>query len=144
MITTSPAPGVSLVHAAERLAAHLATHELPQPASLAVLSGRAGQTELTTQLPSSTMAEIAADLLAWAETLTTVTIEAWRPPNNERVHLTITSTLTGPIDPVELEVFASAEYDPALLPDLGPGETRTLSLGILRTWALPDARRGQR
>jgi hypothetical protein len=60
------------------------------------------------------------------------------------VHLTITSSLTGPIDPVELEVFASVEYDPALLPDLGPGETRTLSLGILRTWALPDARRGQR
>jgi hypothetical protein len=36
---------------------------------------------------STTLPELAADLLTWADTLTTVTATAWRPPHGELVHL---------------------------------------------------------
>lgn len=84
---------------------------------------------------SLTLPGIAADLLAWADTLTTVTIAAWRPPSGNRVHLSITSTLASPVDHVELEVFGGANYCPTLFADLEPDERQAATLANLRTWA---------
>jgi hypothetical protein len=123
-LTTIPTAGVTFVQAAELLAAHLAGHQLPEPSSLTVA-----------QVHSATVASVAAQLLAWADTLTTVTAQAWRPPDGDRVHLSIASTLTGPADTVELDVYGGADADPALFSDLAPGEHRTVPLGHLRTWA---------
>ena len=74
-------------------------------------------------------------MLAWAETLTTVTVQAWRPPAGDRVHLSMASALGGPAGIVELAVFGGADHDPALVGDLAPGEYRAVTLGELRTWA---------
>lgn len=126
--------GVPFVHAAELLAAHLADHGLPEPASLAVTTRR-GHSEVTAQLCSNTVPGVVADLLLWAESLTTVTVTAWRPPPGDRVHLSIASTLAGPASTVELDVFGGADYDPVLFADLEPGERRTVSLGDLLAWA---------
>ncbi|MGB7796177.1 MAG: hypothetical protein WBL53_07950 [Pseudonocardiaceae bacterium] len=124
-----------LVYAAELLAAHLADHQLPPPASLTVVTRGVGCSEVTAQLRSFTLSGTAADLLAWADTLTTVTIAAWRPPRGNRVHLSITSTLTGPVDTVELEVFGGVDYCPTLFADLESDERRAVTLASLRTWA---------
>ena len=118
----------------ELLAAHLADHVLPQPASLAVAT-RDRRLEVTVQLDSLTMPMVAVELLAWADTLTTVTIGAWRPPAGDRVHLSIASTLTGPTGTVSLDVYGGADHNPALIADLEPGQRVALSLGQLRTWA---------
>jgi hypothetical protein len=131
MITTD----VSFVHAAQLLATHLADHQLPPPASLAVLTQGAGPSELRVQLPSSTVAELATDLLVWADTLTTLTTAVWRPPQGDRVRLSLTSTLAGPVDAVELEVFGGATYCPTLFADLEPDDRRAATLASLRTWA---------
>jgi hypothetical protein len=132
--TTTSTTGVTFVQAAQLLAAHLADHVLPQPASLTVAT-RDGRSEVTVQLDSMTVPMVAAELLAWADTLTTVTIEAWRPPAGDRVHLSIASPLTGPGGTVSLDVYGGADHDPALIADLEPGQRVALSLGQLRTLA---------
>ncbi|MDQ2881243.1 MAG: hypothetical protein M3Y48_08370 [Actinomycetota bacterium] len=133
MITTSTF-AATFVHAAHLLATHLTEHGLPQPASLEVIS-TAHRSRLTAQVHFLTVPSIATELLAWADTLTTITVQASRPPSGHRVHLSIASTLIGPAGTVELTIFGAAGHDPALLGDLAPGEHRRVTLGELRTWA---------
>jgi hypothetical protein len=132
MITT-PGIGATLVQAAHLLTSHLADHALPEPASLEVIS-RAHHSRLTVQVRSMTVPEIASEVLGWADTLTTVTVQAWRPPAGDRVHLSMTGTLSGPAGTVELAVFGGADHDPVLVGDLAPGEYRAVALGELRAW----------
>jgi hypothetical protein len=131
---TAPSLGVRFVHVAQLLAAHLADHQLPEPASVQVVA-RAGESEVRAQVHSLTVPRVAVELLAWAETLTTVTAEVWRPPHGDGVHLSITSTLIGPGGTVELDVYGGAADDPVLFTDLAPGQRRDVPLGHLRTWA---------
>jgi hypothetical protein len=135
MTIATVANGASFVQAADLLVTHLTHHQLPPPASLAVLTTEDGHSEVTVQLCSCTLPELAADLLTWADSLTTVTATAWRPPHGELVHLSITSTLTGAARTAELDVFGGADYDPVLLADLAPDARRTVPLAHLRTWA---------
>lgn len=81
------------------------------------------------------MPRVAADLLAWADTLSTVTGTAWRTLDGASVHLSITSTLTGPAGAVALEVYGGTSDDPVGFADLPPGAYRDVSLRQLRTWA---------
>jgi hypothetical protein len=134
MITTSTT-GTTFVQAAHLLTSHLADHALPASRSVEVIS-RAQQARLTVQVQSMTVPEVAAEVLAWADTLTTVTVQAWRTPTGHRVHLSMTSTLSGPAGTVELTAFGAADHDPVLVGDLAPGEYRAVTIGELRTWAV--------
>jgi hypothetical protein len=122
--------GVTIVNAAQLLAAHLAHHQLPELASLTVR-----RSEVTAQVQTHRVPRVAADLLAWADTLSTVTGTAWRTLDGESVHLSITSTLTSPVGAVALEVYGGTGEDPVHFADLSAGEYRDVSLGQLRTWA---------
>jgi hypothetical protein len=136
MTTATATTGASFVQAADLLATHLTEHQLPPPASLTVLTREDGHCELTVQLCSCTLSGLAADLLTWADTLTTtITTAVWRPPRGELVHLSLTSTLAGQVGTVELEVFGGASYHPTVFADLAPGERRRATLAHLRTWA---------
>jgi hypothetical protein len=130
----TPTSGMSFVQAATLLAAHLAEHALPKPASLTVTT-RWRHSEITAQLCPNTVPGIAGDLLAWVGTLSAVTVTAWRPSEGDRVHLSITSTLTSPVGAIELTVFGGTEHDPARFADLTPGQRRSVSLAELRAWA---------
>jgi hypothetical protein len=135
MTTTTPTTGASFVEAAHLLAAHLAEHALPEPVFLTVTT-RWGHSEVAAQLRPDTVSEVAGELLAWIDTVAAITITAWRPPESERVHLSTTSTLTGPAGPVALEVYGGAQdHDPVRFADLKPNQRREVSLGELRTWA---------
>lgn len=133
---TTTTSGVRSAHAAALLAGHLAEHALPEPVSLNV-STSYGHSTVTAQLRGDTVPGIAAELLAWADTLSGVTVEAWRPPERDQVHLSIQGTLTAPTGAVELKVFGSLDYDPHWFVDLQPHTHRGMSLplGQLRTWA---------
>jgi hypothetical protein len=133
MTTLTATTGASFVQAADLLATHLTDHQLPPPASLTGLTREDGHSELTVQLCSGTLAGLAAELLTWADTLTTVTPATWRPPRGELVHLSLTSTLVGPVGTVELEVFGGVSFDRTLFADLEPGERRRATLAHLRT-----------
>ncbi|HKR48473.1 MAG TPA: hypothetical protein VJT72_02630 [Pseudonocardiaceae bacterium] len=134
-ITSSPS-GVTFAHAAAMLAGHLADHALSEPVSLGV-STSDGHSTLTAQLRGDTLLSIAVDLLAWADTLNVVTVEAWRPPERDRVHLSLHGTLTGPAGAVEVKVFGAVDYDPLRFADLQPHPHRGMPLSLvqLRTWA---------
>lgn len=134
MKATTSTTGMTFVQAAELLAEHLAHHQLPEPASLVVMT-RAQRSEGKAQLRCNTLSTVAAQLLAWADTLSTVTVEAWRTPSGDRVHLSIASTLTGSLRAVELDVYGGADHDPVVFADLAAGEHREVSLRQLRAWA---------
>jgi hypothetical protein len=121
---------MTIVNAAQLPAAHLAHHQLPELASLTMR-----HSEVTTQVQTHTVPRVAAELLAWADTLSTVTGTAWRTLDGQSVHLSITSTLTGPAGAVALEVYGGTGDDPVHYADLPPGAYRDVSLGQLRTWA---------
>jgi hypothetical protein len=74
-------------------------------------------------------------LLAWANTLTDLTLRAWRPASSPSVHLDVNATLTGPAGTVTLTVFGGTDFDPVVFPGLEPGQRRPISLGQLTTWA---------
>jgi hypothetical protein len=127
--------GMSFAHAAELLAAHLAEHALHEPVFLTVTT-RWGHSEVSVQLRPDTVPELAGELLAWIDTLPAITITAWRPPESERVHLSLASTLTDPAAAVALTVYGGAkDDDPIRFADLTPGQCRGVSLSELRTWA---------
>ncbi|MCA1694941.1 MAG: hypothetical protein LC749_09505 [Actinobacteria bacterium] len=91
MITTATF-AATFMQAAHLLATHLTEHDLPEPVSLEVISA-AHRSRLTAQVHFLNVPTITAELLTWSDTLTTVTIQATRPPSGHRVHLSITSAL---------------------------------------------------
>lgn len=136
MTSTTPPSGVMFASAAAMLAGHLTDHALPESVSLSVTTSY-GHSTLTAQLRGDALADVASDLLTWADTLNVVTVEAWRPPERDRVHLSIRGTLTGPAGTIELKVFGCVDYDPLLFADLQPDPCQGMSLSLeqLRTWA---------
>ncbi|MDQ3762990.1 MAG: hypothetical protein M3460_15475 [Actinomycetota bacterium] len=134
-MTTTTTTAMSFVQAAELLAAHLAKHALPEPVFLTVTT-QWGHSEVAAQLRPDTVSEVAGELLAWIDTLAAITITAWRPPESERVHLSIVCTLTDPAGAVALTVYGAAkDHDPVRFANLKPGQRRGVSLSELRAWA---------
>jgi hypothetical protein len=136
MTTTTPTSGVTFTNAAAMLAGHLADHALPEPVSLSVATSY-GDSTVTAQLRGNTVSGVAGDLIAWADTLSLVTVEAWRPPERDRGHLSIVGTLTGSAGAVELKIYGVVDFDPVQFADLQPDKCQgvSLSLGHLRTSA---------
>lgn len=136
MTTTTPTSGVTFAHAAAMLAGHLADHALPEPVSLTVTTSY-GDSTVTAQLRGTTVPGVAGDLIAWADTLSVVTVEAWWPSERDRVHLSILGTITGSTGAVEVKVFGAVDYDPHWFADLQPDPCKgmSLALGQLRTCA---------
>ena len=68
------------------LRTHLAEFELPPLSSVHVTKY---EPNVTAQLACHTPAQIASALLAWADTITTITTEVWRVPRGDTVHLSV-------------------------------------------------------
>jgi hypothetical protein len=137
-MTTTTTTAMTFVQAAELLAAHLTEHAVPAPVFLTVTT-RWGHSEVSAQLHPDTVSELAGELLTWIDTLTAITITAWRPPESERVHLSLASTLTSPAGAVALTVYGGAkDQDPIRFADLTPGERCGVSPGELRAWSVGE------
>jgi hypothetical protein len=137
-MTTPTTIGMSFVQAAELLGAHLAEHAVPEPMFWTVTTWW-GHSEVSAQLRPDTVSDLAGELLAWVESLAAITITAWRPPESERVHLSIACTLTGPAGAVALSVYGGAkDQDPVRFAGLAPGECCGVSLGELRAWSVGE------
>jgi hypothetical protein len=86
------------------------------------------------QLRAGQLAGLAAGLLGWADTITGVTAEAWRPPTGVSVHLTVTGRLLHDSTPVK--VYGGVPYTADVFgPDLQPDGRQSLGLSVLRGWA---------
>jgi hypothetical protein len=111
------------------IAAHLAEFELPATASVHLTEAMPGP-QVTVQLSCRTPSAIAEGLLAWADTLTDVSAEAWRVSWSDSVHLSITGRLPGGIAVLVYGGLAATRC--ALGTDLAPDATATIPLAALR------------
>lgn len=130
MTTTMTMAQVALL-----LVGHLAQHDLPEPASLYLATDTRNKAEARVQLRSTGLAHTARLLLVWADTLTDLTLRAWRPENSTRVHLDVDATLTGPHGQVALTVFGGVDFHETTFPGLEAGQRRPVTLGQLTAWA---------
>lgn len=117
------------------LGTHLGDFELPGVASVHITIGTAGP-EVCVQLACHHQPPaVAAGLLAWADTLTETSAQAWRVPRGDTVHLSITGRLPGG---TEVLVYGGVPVtDLRLCADLAPGAKQTLTLAALRCLAIP-------
>jgi len=116
----------------DAIRAHLAEFELPQLCSVhASIHGP----NVSAQLCCQDAPELAAGLLAWADTLAEPAAEAWRVPDGDSVHLSVTGRLPGG---VSVHVYGAMPFT-ARGPggDLAPGATAPVLLATLRHVTTP-------
>jgi hypothetical protein len=118
----------------DSLHAHLASFELPALWSVNVTASSSGPS-VSVQLACHEPPEIAAGLLAWADTLTEVTTEAWRVPSGECVHLSVIGLLP---EGITIRAYGGIAFtDCGIGAGLAPDARTTMSLAALRTMAAP-------
>jgi hypothetical protein len=116
----------------DAIRAHLAAFELP---GLCSVHASIHESTIDVQLRHHHTPQLAADLLAWADTLTDPTAKVWRVTDGASIHLSITGQLT---DGVSIHVYAGAPHTthgPG--GDLPPAATAPVSLATLRHLATP-------
>ena len=112
---------------------HLAGFKLPEPFTVEVDRQPAPAYEhvcvhldVKRSLPA-----VATVLLAWADTITAVTVSVWCPPHGETLHLTVHGQLA---EGITIRVYGCVSSTATSL-DMSADETRTVSLALLRAWA---------
>jgi hypothetical protein len=116
------------------ISTHLNAFEFPPLASIHLDTSPPGP-QLRVQLLSRGPATLAQGLLAWADTLTDITTHAWRVPNGNSVHLSVTGLLPEGITVLVYGGMRITHCGPGA--DLAPGATAPLPLGTLRHLATP-------
>jgi hypothetical protein len=115
---------------------HLAAFELAAPASVEVRT-IASDGPVSVQLDQLGLPAVAAELLAWADTLTDVSAHAWRTHGGDSVHLRLLGRLT---DGTGVRVYDSVPAGEVASLGLDPNSQCPITLGRLRAWAdLADA-----
>jgi hypothetical protein len=109
------------------LRAHLTEFELPD---LCSVHASIHEPHITAQLRTQESPQLASGLLAWADTLTQPTAEAWRVPHGHSIHLSITGQLP---DGMSVHVYGAVPFT-ARCPggDLAPSATAPVLLATLR------------
>jgi hypothetical protein len=114
---------------------HLSVFEVGEPLDVHVQATPIpGDPAVTVHLNGGRrLPELAGLLLAWADTLTDTSVEAWRTPGGDSVHLAVSGLLADDTTPVRAYGGVPATDLAGL--GLEPGQQRRITLGRLRTWA---------
>ena len=111
---------------------HLTAFELPELWSVNITASSVGP-RVSVQLAEHQPPEIARGLLIWADTLADVTVEAWRVPRGDCVHLSVTGELA---DGTAVCVFGGVPFTGrGLGGELEPDSGTVVSLATLRAVA---------
>jgi hypothetical protein len=122
----------SLVDLLDSVRTHLAAFELPALWSVDVTASAVGP-KVNVQLDCHRAPEVADGLLAWVDTLSEVTVEAWRVPSGDSVHLLVIGRLS---DGATVRVYGAVPFtglDVGV--DLAPDARTTIPLTVLRAMA---------
>jgi len=123
----------TVVDRLDSLRAHLTAFELPDLYSVTVVTA-VGTPNVSAQLACHHPPQIATGLLAWADTLTNVTIEAWRVPSGDSVHLSVIGRLA---DGVSIRVYGGVPFTVhGIGADLTPDSSTTVPWALLREQAI--------
>jgi hypothetical protein len=114
---------------------HLADFELPELYSITI-TRTWGEPNVTAQLACDTLPQVAEALLAWVDTLTGPTIEAWRVPRCDTVHLSVIGHLSGGIRVAVYGGVAYTNHRNCIGRDLAPDASKSVSLSVLRERAI--------
>jgi hypothetical protein len=117
----------TVVDLLDSVRAHLTAFELPDLYSVTVIAAM-GTPNASAQLACHHLPEIASGLLAWADTLTNVTIEAWRVPSGDSVHLSVIGQLP---NGVSIRVYGGVAFTKH-----GIGADLALDASTTVPWAL--------
>jgi hypothetical protein len=113
----------------DSIRAHLTEFKLPDLYSVNVTRSFSGP-NVSAQLACHTPPQITGALLAWADTLTDVTTEAWRVPRGDCVHLSVIGQLPGG---VSVRVYGGMAFTKhGVGADLAPDASKTVPLAVLR------------
>lgn len=113
---------------------HLTAFELPELYSVSVVTAR-GERNVSVHLACHHLPEIASGLLAWANTLTEATAEAWRVPSGDSVHLSVIGKLP---EGTPVHVYSGVAFtEHGIGAGLAPGTRTTVPLTVLREHATP-------
>ena len=123
-----------IVDLLDALRTHLNEFDVPVPYSVH-LTTYSGGVQVSLQLATHHLPEIARGLLAWADTLTEITAGAWRVPRGDSLHLSVTGRLS---EGVLVQVYGSLPFaDRGIGAELTPGASTTVSWAVLRERATP-------
>jgi hypothetical protein len=113
---------------------HLTAFNLPGDiASIQVGTSSIDGDRVVVLLSHHQLSTLAGALLGWADTVSNVTVKAWRVPDGGNVHLILTGRLG---DDLPIEVYSGVPYHPEIFGvDLQPHGRQGVSLGVLRDWA---------
>jgi hypothetical protein len=116
---------------------HLTTHRLTTPlASVRVGCTLLDGEHVSVHLRPSLLPDLAAALLTWANTLTHVSVTAWRPPHGETVHLIVAGER---LDTTRVVVYGGVDFAEDVFGDLQPDGRQSVALSVLRSWATGSA-----
>jgi hypothetical protein len=128
-----------LVRLLETVRICVGVHDVTVPVIISVSPGGL-VADVIGQLPAGDLAGTAAALVEWANTLTGVTGEMWRPAAGDSVHLSVIGA-TG--SGVRIRIYGAVPADPILSASVEPGGQRVLSLAQFADWAnLPNVTGG--
>jgi hypothetical protein len=120
---------MTTVELLDSIRAHLAEFELPDLYSVNVTRSYSGP-NVTAQLACHTAPQIAGALLGWADTLTGITVEAWRVPSGDCVHLSVIGRLPGG---VSVRVYGGVPFtEHGIGCDLAPDASTAVPLAVVR------------
>jgi hypothetical protein len=118
----------------DALRIHLSDFALP-PVCSVHLTTYSGGVQVSMQLATHNLPEIAAGLLAWADTLTETTTELWRVHRGDSLHLSVTGRLSGG---VLVQVYGGMPFtEHGIGAELAPNGSKTVSWAVLRERATP-------
>lgn len=120
-----------LVRLLETVRICVGVNEVTVPVSICVSPGGL-IADVTGQLPAGDLFGTAAALVEWANILTGVTGEMWRPAAGDSVHLSVVGA-TG--SGVRIRIYGAVSADPILSASIEPGGQGALSLAQLADWA---------
>jgi hypothetical protein len=118
-----------LVRLVETIRIHLGVHDVAVPVILTVNPGMS--TDVTGQLSATDLPHTATALLGWADTLTGVTAEIWRPHTSDSTHLVILGATSSGVR-VRIYGVVAADTMPTILQ---PGDHRAVLVTDLADWA---------
>ena len=108
---------------------HLTEFDLPDLYSVNVTRSLSGPS-VSAQLACHAPPQIAGALLAWVDTLTEVTAEAWRVPSGDCVHLSVIGRLPSG---ASVRVYGGVAFtEHGVGADLAPDARSTVPLAVLR------------
>ncbi|MBV9161447.1 MAG: hypothetical protein JO309_02820 [Pseudonocardiales bacterium] len=118
----------------DALRTHLNDFKLPSVCSVH-LTTYAGGAQVSMQLATHHLPEIADGLLAWVDTLTHVTAEVWRVPRGDSLHLSVSGQLS---EGIQVQVYGSLPFtEHGIGADLAPNGSKIVSWAVLRERATP-------